>query len=138
MRKMSDIIGTHEPVVLPPHASVKQACELMRDQRIGAILVATENRRLLGIFTVRDAVCRVLAHGRGATETTLAEVMTPDPHTLPSGKTAIEALRLMQDCGYRHLPVVENGKLVGIVSRWDFRGDEQVRLDEETGIWERI
>jgi CBS domain-containing protein len=138
MRKMSDIIRKQEPVILPPQASVKQACELMRDHRIGAILVAKEDRRLLGIFTGRDAVCRVLAEGRTAADTTLAEVMTPRPHTMPPGKTAIEALRLMLGCGCRHLPVVENGTIVGVVSRWDFQGHEQVRLDEETGIWERI
>ncbi|MFO0997784.1 MAG: CBS domain-containing protein [Alphaproteobacteria bacterium] len=135
---MSDIILKHEPRVLPPRATVREACQLMREHRIGAVLVADADRRLLGIFTIRDAVCRVLADGKTGDDTTLAEVMTPHPQAMPPGKTAIEALRLMQDGGYRHMPVVENGKIVGIVSRWDFRGTEQDRLDEETGIWERI
>jgi CBS domain-containing protein len=64
--------------------------------------------------------------------------MTPDPATMPPCATAIEALRLMRDGGFRHLPVVENGHVAGIVSRGDFRGLEQDRLDEETGIWERM
>ena len=50
----------------------------------------------------------------------------------------IDALRLMRDGGFRHVPVVDNGTLVGVVSRGDFRGLEQDRLDEETGLWERI
>jgi CBS domain-containing protein len=57
-------------------------------------------------------------------EALLADVMAPDPDTVPPGKTAIEALRLMEmeDGRYRHLPIVENGKVVGIVSRFDYSG----------------
>jgi CBS domain-containing protein len=93
--------------------------------------------RLLGIFTGRDAV-GVLADGKEAANTRLANVMTPDPETMPPGKNAIEALRLMQDGGFRHVPIVADGKVVGVVSKGDFRGSEQDRLDEETGIWERL
>jgi CBS domain-containing protein len=83
-------------------------------------------------------VHRVLAEGKSAARTKLAEVMTSAPATIPSGKTAIEALRLMEDGRYRHVPIVEDGKVVGIVSRFDFSGLELDRLDEETGLWERI
>lgn len=96
-----------------------------------------DDHRFVGIFTGRDGVHRVLAEGKSAARTTLAKVMTPDPNTMPPGKTAIEALRLMEDGRYRHLPIVDNGK-VGIVSRFDFNGMELDRLDEETGLWERI
>ena len=64
--------------------------------------------------------------------------MTPNPDTMPPGKMAIEALRVMEDRRCRHLPIVEDGKVVGIVSRFDFSGIELARLDEETGLWERI
>jgi CBS domain-containing protein len=57
---------------------------------------------------------------------------------MPPSATSIEALRLMNDGGFRHIPVVADGVVVGIVSRGDFRGLELDRLDEETGIWERI
>jgi CBS domain-containing protein len=138
MRHLSEIVRNQKPLTLRPSASVKHACELMRDRRVGAVLVTDAENQLLGIFTGRDAVGRVLAEGRSAAQTTLAEVMTPNPKTLPPGQTAIEALRLMQDCGCRHMPVVEGGKVVGVLSKGDFRGLEQDRLDEETGIWERI
>ena len=57
---------------------------------------------------------------------------------MPPGKTAIEALRLMENGRYRHVPVVDGGRVVGIVSRFDYSGIELDRLDEETGLWERI
>jgi CBS domain-containing protein len=138
MRQMSEIVKRQNPLMLRPTATVKYACKCMRDRRVGAVVVTDADRRLLGIFTGRDAVGRVLAEGKDAGRTTLAEVMTKNPDTIPPAKTAIEALRLMQDSGYRHLPVIENGKVFGIVSKGDFRGAEQDRLDEETGFWERI
>jgi CBS domain-containing protein len=80
----------------------------------------------------------VLAEGKSAWRTEQAEVMTRDPDTMAPGKTAIEALRLMEDGRYRHVPVVDGGRVVGIVSRFDFSGIELDRLYEETGLWERI
>jgi len=138
MRKMSDIVRNQDPVMLPPHATVKEACRRMRDRRIGAVLVTDGDRRLVGIFTGRDAVHRVLAEGKSAARTALAEVMTPEPRTMPPSKMAIDALRLMEDRRCRHLPIVDDGKVFGIVSRFDFSGIELDRLDEETGLWERI
>jgi CBS domain-containing protein len=138
MRKMSDIVRNQDPLMLPSHATVAEACCRMRDRRVGAVLVTEGDGRLAGIFTGRDAVHRVLAEGRSPFHTTLADVMTRDPDTMPPGKTAIEVLRLMEDGRYRHVPIVEDGKVVGIVSRFDFSGLELDRLDEETGLWERI
>ncbi len=91
----------------------------MRDRRVGAVLVTEGDHCLVGIFTGRDAVHRVLAEGKSAAHTTLGEVMTREPDTMPSGKMAIEALRLMKDGRYRHLPIVDDGRVVGIVSRFD-------------------
>ncbi len=137
-RHVSDMVSHQNPLTLLPTATAMEACRCMRDRRVGAVLVTDGDRRLVGIFTGRDAVCRVLAEGRNLAKTTMAEVMTRDPETIPPGRTSIEALRLMQDGGYRHLPVIDKGKVVGVVSRGDFRGLEQARLDEETGLWERI
>jgi CBS domain-containing protein len=137
-RHASDIVSHQNPLMLPPTATVMQACQRMRDRKVGAVLVTEGDRRLVGIFTGRDAVGRVLAEGKDAATTTLAEAMTRNPDTVPPRQTAIEALRAMQDGGYRHLPVVDGGKVVGVISRGDFRGLEQDRLDEETGLWERI
>lgn len=138
MRQMGEIVRNQKPLTLRPGATVKEACRSMRDRRVGAVLVTDAEQHLLGIFTGRDAVGRVLAEGKDASATTVGDVMTRHPDTMPPGRSAIEALRMMQDGGYRHVPVIDNGKVVGVVSKGDFRGAEQDRLDEETGIWERI
>ena len=137
LRSLRSIVAGQPPATAEKSATVLEAALLMKQQGKGALLVV-DGSRLIGIFTERDALFRVIAARRDPGSTRLAEVMTPRPHTMPPGKTAIEALRLMLGCGCRHLPVVENGTIVGVVSRWDFQGHEQVRLDEETGIWERI
>ena len=80
----------------------------------------------------------MLAENRDPARTTLAEAMTPKPETVGPRAKAIEALRLMQDCGARHLPVVDGARVIGVVSRGDFRGLEQARLDDETELWERL
>ena len=136
-RQMSEILRNQKPLTLPPEASVQEACRHMHARRVGAVLVTETKGGLAGIFTGRDAV-RVLAGARDPAATALRQVMTRDPVTLPPGRTAIEALRLMHDGGFRHVPVVQDGAVVGVVSRGDFRGLEQDRLDEETGLWERI
>jgi len=138
MRKMSDIVRNQDPLMLPPNATVGEACRRMRDRRVGAVLVIQGDGSLVGIFTGRDAVHRVLAEEKSPASTKLADVMTRGPDTMPPGKSAIEVLRLMEDGRYRHVPIVEDGKVVGIVSRFDFSGLELDRLDEETGLWERI
>ena len=137
-RHMADLIRDQRPLTLRPDASVQEACCAMRDRRVGAVLVTDAAGRLLGIFTGRDSVARVLAEGRAAATTPLDAVMTRAPDAIAPDTTAVEALRLMQDGRYRHLPVVAGGRVVGIVSRGDFRGLEQARLDEETGLWERL
>jgi CBS domain-containing protein len=138
MRKLSDLVHYQNPLMLPPRATVIEAARQMRDRRVGAVLVTEGDDRLVGIFTGRDAVSRVLADGRSPAKTTLAQVMTRDPDTMTPSHTAIDALRLMQDARCRHVPIVQDGKVVGIVSHGDFRGIEQDRLDEETGLWERL
>jgi CBS domain-containing protein len=138
MRLMSEIIKHQDPLTLSTATTVKHACQCMRERRVGAVLVTDKERHLLGIFTGRDAVCRVLAEGKDPARTRLSEVMTRDPDTMPPGKAAIEALRMMQDGGYRHVPIVDDRKVVGVASRGDFSGIEQERLDEETAFWGRL
>lgn len=137
-RHIADIVHDQDPVTLPPTAAVQEACARMRDRRVGAVLVTARGRRLVGIFTGRDACCRVLAEGRDAAATPLKDVMTPDPVTLSPGDSVIDALHLMQRGGFRHVPVIEGGKVAGVVSRGDLKGIEIDRLDEENALWEKI
>lgn len=138
MRRLSDIVCNQNPLTMPPSVCVKDACQQMHARKVGAVLVTDNDGRLIGIFTGRDAINRVLALGKSAKKTRLANVMTPKPTTMSPKKTAIDALRLMWDGGFRHVPLIEDGKLVGVVSRGDFKGDEQGRLEEERQLWEHI
>lgn len=99
----------------PPQTSVRDAARLMARKKVGAVMVV-EDKRLVGIFTERDAVFRVVARGRDAQATPLAEVMTPAPHTMTPDELFGHALLVMHENGFRHMPIVENGEPVGIVS----------------------
>ncbi len=99
----------------PPQTTVSKAAELMVNKNVGAVMVV-EKERLIGIFTERDAVFRVIARGRDAQTTLLSEVMTTAPKTVDPDKTFGYALLMMHENGFRHVPVIENGKPVGIVS----------------------
>jgi CBS domain-containing protein len=138
MRQLADIVLNQNPLTLPVTTTVASACREMRDRRVGSVLVTGAGGRLVGIFTGRDAVSRVLASGKSGRNTKLADVMTADPRTLSPRQTAIDALRMMWAGGFRHLPVVDAGKIVGVVSRGDFSGMEQDRLEEERQIWEQL
>lgn len=138
MRRLSDIVCNQNPLTMEQMATVKAACEQMRKRRAGSVLVTDEKGALVGIFTGRDAVCNVLAAGKSASKTTLKQVMTANPTTMSPDKTAIDALRLMWDGGFRHVPLVERGKVQGVVSRGDFKGDEHERLEEERELWEHM
>src|SRR5690349_3163790 len=96
-RHMHEIITRRRPVTMPPDATVQHACQEMRNHRVGAVLVTDHQGRLVGIFTGRDAICRMLAEGRDARSTRLREVMTVNPECMAPHVSAIEALRLMRD-----------------------------------------
>ena len=98
-----------------PQTSVRDAARLMAKKNVGVILVV-ENDQLTGIFSERDAVFRVIAQGLEPKTTPLLDVMTHSPKTLEPSKTYGHALLLMQENGFRHVPVVENGHPIGIIS----------------------
>lgn len=136
-RKLGHIVKQQKPLTARDSDRVREACRMMADSSAGSILVVDGDGRLAGIFTGRDAV-RVLACGLDPAATALADAMTRNPTTISPDKRAIDALRLMWECGFRHLPVVEDGRIWGIVSRGDFRGEEIERMDEEQHLWETI
>jgi CBS domain-containing protein len=136
-RKLAWIVREQNPLTMAADETVQNACRRMKERGVGAVLVVDAQDRLAGIFTGRDAVC---AHAdcKNAAATTLADVMTRNPDTIAPERTAIEALRIMNDRGFRHLPIVANGRILGIVSRGDFKGLELDRMEDETNLWERI
>lgn len=109
---------TPEPVTLPLDAPLTEAARLMRDKAIGEVLVTLDGR-LCGLLTDRDIVVRGVAEGRDLTGTRLAEICSAGIVTVDPNDPADSALRLMLDCGVRRLPVVEDGRPVGVVSIGD-------------------
>jgi CBS domain-containing protein len=102
----------------PPKTSIREAARLMKRTQVGALLVV-EHGHLVGIFTERDALNQVLAEGLNPETTTLAEVMTLNPITVHPDQPFVYALHLMYENGFRHIPVVESGRPLGMVSARD-------------------
>ena len=117
------IIEQREVASSPGGITVREAACLMREKQAGAVAVVEEGK-LIGIFTERDALFRVVAEGRDPQAVRLAEVMTRDPKTIHPDKPFADALRIMYDGGFRHVPVVEDGRPIGIISARDALGPE--------------
>jgi CBS domain-containing protein len=109
---------TPEPVTLPLDAPLTEAARLMRDNEISGVLV-TQDGRLCGLLTDRDIVVRAVAEGRDLTGTRLADICSAGLVTVSPDDEADAALQLMLDQAVGRLPVVEDGRPVGIVSIGD-------------------
>ena len=121
MATVADLIGAKTDAsryAVKANESVYRAIRLMADRRIGAVLVV-ENGTVIGIFTERDYIMRVEVEGRAAKETTLREVMTDKMYTVTTGTSIEQCLGLMDLRHIRHLPIVEQGRLMGIISMRD-------------------
>lgn len=129
-QSIRDVMEQNKFLTAPPETTVSNAAKLMAGRNVGAVMVV-ENEHLVGIFTERDAVFRVIAQGRDAGTTRLTDVMTAAPKTLDPDKSYGHALLLMQENGFRHVPVIENGRLVGIVS-----SRNAMDPDLEEFVWE--
>jgi len=114
--RVKEVMEHRSLLAATPGTSVTRAAKLMASRGVGAILVR-EGERLLGIFTERDVLYRVVAAGRDPRMTALGDVMTRDPRTVKPGTTFGTALVIMHEHGFRHLPVVDDaGAVVGIIS----------------------
>ncbi len=119
MTTVREIMSTHL-VTVEPTMTLMEAAVVMATSEVGSTLVLQEGR-IVGIFTERD-ILRALAHHRIADEARVAGVerwMTPDPVTIDPDATLGEALDLMLSGGFRHLPVVDDDRLVGVISMRD-------------------
>lgn len=122
-RTIRMIIEDQDIVSASAETTVLEAAKLMKRSKVGAVMVV-ENGRLVGIFTERDALFRVIADGRDAQHTQLSEVMTRSPQTLHPDRSFADALHIMHTGGFRHVPVVEDGRPVGMISARDALGPE--------------
>jgi CBS domain-containing protein len=112
---VKDVMDQGKLLTAEPEVTVLEASKMMAAKNTGAVLV-TRDQQLIGIFTERDAVFRVIANDRDPRSTHLADVMTVSPMTVEPDRTFGQAMLLMHRNGFRHLPVIDNGRPIGIVS----------------------
>ena len=109
-------LNAPRPITLRAEESVARAVELMKKRRFGSVLVLDQAGKLAGIFTERDLLVRLAGRGASLDSVRLGEVMTANPKVLREDDTIARALNHMAVGGYRHIPIVRDGKPVGFVS----------------------
>jgi CBS domain-containing protein len=121
--------------------TVQALARRMAEACCSSILIC-DGERLRGIFTERDLLVRVVAAGLDPSRTPVGEVMTADPDTIDGSAPVVEAIRRMDECSYRHMPVVDGGRVVGVVSWRDLPFEEragmQPELDQRHTLAERM
>ncbi len=136
-RPIQSVIAKQKVLTSPANTTVHAAAKAMKERNVSSVLVVDGNR-LIGIFTERDAVSRVLAEGRNANATKLADVMTRNPKTISPEKPVGHALLMMYEGGFRHVPVVKNGHPVGMITARDALVPELQEFESELERRNRI
>ena len=121
-------------LTLSSNNTVRQALQLMADKNIGAIVIKDQDK-LIGIFSERDYARKVVLMGKNSTDTKLAEVMSKEVITISSDMQIDACMQLMTDKRVRHLPVVDNGKSIGIISIGDV---VRLMIDEQKYLIEQL
>jgi signal-transduction protein with cAMP-binding, CBS, and nucleotidyltransferase domain len=136
-RTIREIIYNQHILTLPPDVSVRVAARAMTERGVGSVMVV-EHDKLVGIVTERDCLGRVLAAGLDPDTTELCAVMTRKVLTITPDHLLVNALHRMHDNACRHMPVVENGRPVGMVSVRDAVVPELIEFESEEEIKERL
>jgi CBS domain-containing protein len=129
MATIRDLISNRTIHYVQPGQTVLEAASYMVDRNVGAVPVL-DGTKLVGVFSERDIMRRVVTEGRNPLTTRISDVMSTELHTLGPGASSEEAMCLMQDHGVRHLPVCEGPTLVGFLSLRDLL---RCHLDEKSG-----
>jgi len=139
MRTIRQIIRHQRVLTVSPDASVRAAARAMAERYVGSIMVV-ERGILVGILTERDCLVRVLAAGVDPDTTRVSAVMTRHVMTINPNNLLVNALHRMHDNGFRHVPVVEHGRPVGMVSVRDALGSDAdlIRFENEQEVKRRL
>ncbi|WP_129135262.1 CBS domain-containing protein [Luteimonas sp. YGD11-2] len=136
MRTVRQVLESKNPEVhaVGPDAPVIDALRLMAEHGIGSVLVLDGENRLVGIVSERDYARKVVLTGRTSQQTPVRDIMVDTVTTIGPDDTVAHCMQLMTDGRFRHLPVLEDGRIVGIVSIGDLVKavieDQQVELDQ--------
>lgn len=109
----------HTIITISPETSVYEALETLENKNLGALVVVEKNGKLDGIFTERDYARKIILKGRSSKDTRVQDIMTDDPVFVAPDTKIEECMQLMTNKFIRHLPVLENDQLVGIISIGD-------------------
>jgi CBS domain-containing protein len=116
---LTSLFDKRDPIhSVAPDVSVTECVRMMTSEKLGALIVM-DGDKLIGIFTERDAMNKVLAAGRDPLNTKVSEVMTQNPYSIPPTTTVGEAMTIVTNRRFRHLPIVENGKVLAVISSGD-------------------
>jgi CBS domain-containing protein len=135
MHTLRQLLGSKTPEVfaVAPGDSVMDAIRLMAEKGVGAVLVM-DGARLAGIVSERDYARKVVLHGKSSADTSVRDIMTADVVTVGPNQTVAQCMQIVTDHRIRHLPVVEDGEVIGVISIGDLVKavieDQQVQLDQ--------
>jgi CBS domain-containing protein len=134
--RITDILGEKgvEVHTALPWISVADAARRLTDAEVGALVVCDADKKIRGIVSERDVVRAVVRRGAAALDDQVEAVMTHDVHTIAPQETVARAMALMTRFRYRHLPVVDAGKLVGMISIGDLVKHRVREMELETGV----
>jgi len=120
MKTVKHILQAKTPVVyaVNQNTSVLDALQIMMEKNISALLII-EDDTLIGIFTERDYARKIILHGKSSKDTLIHEVMTRSPHTVTQEERIESCMEMMTNNLFRHLPVVENNRVIGMLSIGD-------------------
>ncbi|MBX3687601.1 MAG: CBS domain-containing protein [Rhodocyclaceae bacterium] len=136
-RHVAQIIENQVVTTAKSTDTVRSAAERMCERKIGAVLVV-DGETLVGIFTERDALNRVIAANLNPDTTRLSEVMTADPQSIAPDAPFRNALHLMYENGFRHVPVTKDGRPLGMVSARDALGLDLLEFESDLELRENI
>jgi CBS domain-containing protein len=119
-------------VTADPNATLSEAVKLLAARRIGAVVITGADRRIVGILSERDIVRTLAEKGPQALDSPIAEVMTRKVITCGSAETVPELMERMTEGKFRHVPVVEQGRLAGIISIGDVVKSRVQQMEQES------
>ena len=137
MGKIRNILQVKGNVVfsVDPSITVYKAIEMMSNKNISSLLIMDPFGKLLGIFTERDYARKLILKGKSSKDTQIGEIMTENPVTISSDNSIEECMQVLSDRYIRHLPVVDAGKVVGMISIGDV---VRFIIEEQKGIIEDL
>ncbi len=129
-RSIASVIAERSLYTLPSTATAREAARTLAEKEVGAIAVVDDGR-LAGVLSERDLTVRIIAGGADADATRVADIMTRDPITVQAAESLSHALNEMRGRKFRHLPVVDGDKLVGMISVRDLFAAMKAELEHD-------